>query len=172
MTLRTIGPSAYDSLTAGLSAVSSGDLRQALEFRLLGPFEVASADAVLPVGGPRQRALLAYLLLHANEVVRRDALIDALWGDDPPARAQNALQVAIHGLRKLLGPDRIDTVADGYRLRVEPGELDLAGFLERRAQAPAEALELWRGAALTGVDAPFASAEAARLEDLWLAAGP
>jgi predicted ATPase/DNA-binding SARP family transcriptional activator len=150
--------------------VSSGDRLRRFEFRLLGSLEVASGGAVLPVGGPRQRSLLAFLLLHGNEVVRRNTLIDALWGEDPPARAQNALQVAIHGLRKLLGADRIETVGDGYRLRVEPGELDLTRFLERRDESPAEALELWRGPALSGVDAPFALAEAARLDDLRLAA--
>ncbi len=144
--------------------------RGRLEFRLLGPLEVESGGAVLPVGGPRQRSLLAFLLLHSNEVVRRDALIDALWGEDPPARVQNALQVAVHALRKLLGSDRIETVGDGYRLRVEAGELDLARFLEHQEEAPAAALELWRGPALVGVDAPFASAEAARLDDLRLAA--
>jgi predicted ATPase/DNA-binding SARP family transcriptional activator len=149
-------------------AVSSGDRGKHFEFRLLGPFEVLSDGAALPVGGPRQRSLLAVLLLNANKVVRRDALIDAVWGEDPPARVQNALQVAIHGLRKLLGADRIETVGDGYRLRVEAGELDLARFLEE--EDPAAALGLWRGPALIGVDAPFASAEAARLDDLRLAA--
>ena len=143
--------------------------RGRLEFRLLGPLEVESCGALLPVGGPRQRSLLAFLLLHANEVVRRDALIDSVWGESPPARVQNALQVAIHALRKLLGPDRIETVGDGYRLRVVAGELDLARFLEHQEDAPAAALELWRGPALAGVDAPFASAEAARLDDLRLA---
>lgn len=142
---------------------------ESIEFRLLGPLEVASGGAVLPVGGPRQRSLLAFLLLHANRVVRRDALVDALWGEEPPARAHNALQVAVHGLRKLLGADRIDTVGDGYRLRVEPGELDLARFLEQREEHPSDALALWRGPALAGVDASFASTEAARLDELRLA---
>ena len=149
--------------------MTSGD-RGRIEFRLLGPLEVESGGVLLPVGGPRQRSLLTFLLLHANEVVRRDALIDALWGEDPPARVQNALQVAIHALRKLLGADRIETAGDGYRLRVEAGELDLARFLEQQEVDPAAALELWRGPALVGVDAPFASAEAARLDDLRLAA--
>ena len=89
---------------------------------------------------------------------------------NPPARVQNALQVAIHALRKLLGPDRIETVGDGYRLRVETGELDLARFVELQEEDPAAALELWRGPALVGVEAPFAPAEATRLEDLRLAA--
>jgi predicted ATPase/DNA-binding SARP family transcriptional activator len=150
--------------------VSSGDSSRRFEFRLLGPLEVESKGAVLPVGGPRQRALLAFLLLHANEVVKRERLIDALWGEEPPARAHNALQVAVHGLRRVLGPERIETVGDAYRLRVKPGELDLARFRDVLEQAPAAALGLWRGAALAGIDAPFAAAEAARLEDLRLAA--
>jgi predicted ATPase/DNA-binding SARP family transcriptional activator len=150
--------------------VRSADRGTRFEFRLLGPLEVESDGAVLPVGGPRQRALLAFLLLHANEVVRRERLIDALWGDEPPARAQNALQVAVHGLRRVLGPERVETVGDGYRLHVEPDELDLGRFQELLRQSPAAALELWRGPVLAGVEAPFAAAEAARLEQLRLAA--
>jgi predicted ATPase/DNA-binding SARP family transcriptional activator len=140
------------------------------EFRLLGPLEVESDGAVLPVGGPRQRALLAFLLLRANEVVKRESLIDALWGEDPPPRAHNSLQVAVHGLRKLLGPERIETVGEGYRLHVEPGELDLERFQEILERDPAAARELWRGPALADVEAPFAAAEAGGLNDLHLAA--
>jgi hypothetical protein len=124
------------------------------EFRLLGPLEVVSDRAVLPVGGPRQRALLAFLLLSANQIVARDRLIDALWGESPPATAANALQVAVHGLRKVLGQDRVLSRGGGYELLVQPGELDLDEF-ERvlgRARSgvatPAElrhALSLWRG---------------------------
>ena len=125
--------------------MSSGDRVEGFEFRLLGPLEVVADSAVLPIGGPRQRALLAFLLLHANEVVSRDALIDALWGEEPPARAHNSLQVAIHGLRKLLGAERIETVADGYRLRIERGELDLARFEELLAGDPAAAACRWSG---------------------------
>jgi predicted ATPase len=150
--------------------VRSRDRGTRFEFRLLGPLEVESDGAVLPVGGPRQRALLAFLLLHANEVVRRERLIDALWGEQPPARAQNALQVAVHGLRRVLGPERVETVGDGYRLHVEPDELDVARFQELLRQSPAAALELWRGPVLAGVEAPFAAAEAARLEQVRLAA--
>jgi len=151
-------------------AMTSEDTGRRFEFRLLGPLEVASDGAVLPVGGPRQRALLGFLLLHPNENVKRDRLIDALWGDEPPERAQNALQVAVHGLRKLLGPERIETVGDAYRVRVEPGELDLARFRELLERSPGAALALWRGPALSGIYAPFATAEAARLEELRLAA--
>jgi predicted ATPase/DNA-binding SARP family transcriptional activator len=141
-----------------------------LEFRLLGTLEVEADGAVLPVGGPRQRALLAFLLLQANEPVRRERLVDALWGEEPPAQAQNSLQVAVHGLRKLLGQERIETVGDGYRLFVRPGELDLERFQELAGSDPAAALALWRGPALAGVEAPFARAEADRLEELRLAA--
>jgi predicted ATPase/DNA-binding SARP family transcriptional activator len=153
-----------------LTAVVSGVAAKRFEFRLLGPLEVAADGALLPVGGPRQRALLAFLLLNANEVVPRARLIDALWGERPPARAQNALQVAVHGLRRLLGPQRIETVADGYRLRLQPGELDLERFQELSGRDPAAALALWRGPALAGLEAPFAAAESARLEELRLAA--
>ena len=145
-------------------------MRPSLQFRLLGPLEVARDGAVLPVGGPRQRALLAFLLLHANEAVNRESLIDALWGEEPPEQVRNALQVAVHGLRRLLGRERIETVGDAYRLRVEPGELDLARFRELLVQSPVAALELWRGPALAGIEAPFAAAEAARLEELRLGA--
>jgi predicted ATPase/DNA-binding SARP family transcriptional activator len=150
--------------------VSAGVAGTRVDFRLLGPLEVEAGGAVLPVGGPRQRALLAYLLLYANEVVSDSRLIDALWGEEPPSRAANSLQVAVHQLRKLLGRERIETVGDGYRLRLEPGELDLERFGELLERNPATALELWRGPALAGVDAPFAQAESARLEELRLAA--
>ena len=126
--------------------------------------------APLRLGGPRQRALLAFLLLHANEVVKGEHLVDALWGEQPPERAKNAVQVAVHGLRRLLGAERVDTVGDGYRLLVRPGELDLDGFRELVNRAPAAALALWRGPALAGVEAPYVTAEADRLEELRLAA--
>jgi predicted ATPase/DNA-binding SARP family transcriptional activator/Tfp pilus assembly protein PilF len=153
-----------------------------VEFRLLGPLEVEQEGRVLAVGGRRQRALLAALLLHANTVVSRDRLIDALWGENPPETAANALQVAVHALRKLLGADRIVTRGRGYLLRVEAGELDVERFgalTERaRTEPPAEAaatlrgaLALWSGPPLSDLgEAPFAAVEAARLEELHLVA--
>jgi predicted ATPase/DNA-binding SARP family transcriptional activator len=149
-----------------------------VELRLLGPLEVERDRRVLAVGGPRQRALLALLLLHANTVVPRDRLIDALWGERPPETAANSLQVAVHALRKLLGADRIVTHGPGYLLRVEEGELDLQRFEElverARNEAPAaaaaslrEALALWRGPPLSELgEAPFAETERARLDQL------
>jgi predicted ATPase/DNA-binding SARP family transcriptional activator len=147
------------------------------KFRILGPLEVASAGHALALGGPRQRAVLTLLLLHSNELVPRDRLIDGLWGDRPPETAANSLQVAIHGLRKLLGSERVETRGAGYRLRVAPGELDLDRFeqlAERaRRERPArasetlrEALALWRGPALADLgQATFAGTESIRLEE-------
>jgi DNA-binding SARP family transcriptional activator len=153
-----------------------------VEFRLLGPLEVEQDSRNLAVGGRRERALLAILLLHANTVVPRERLIDALWGEHPPEKAANSLQVAVHALRKVLGADRIDTRGTGYLLRIEGRELDLHRFTElaeqARGEAPAaaaetlrEALALWRGPALTDLgETPFAAAERGRLEALHLAA--
>jgi predicted ATPase/DNA-binding SARP family transcriptional activator len=150
---------------------------------VLGPLEVTSGGTELRYGGPKQRALLAFLLLRANEAVGRDRLIEAVWGDDPPATAANALQVHVHGLRKLLGPGRLETRGNAYLLHVEPGELDVERFedLVRQARAvddPATrldrlqgALELWRGSALADLaELPFAELESQRLEEARVAA--
>ncbi|MDX6370765.1 MAG: hypothetical protein QOG93_2267 [Gaiellaceae bacterium] len=133
------------------------------------------------LGAPKQRALAAVLLLSANEVVARDRLIDELWGGAPPRSAAQSLQVYVHGLRQALGADRIETHGTGYRLRVEPGELDLERFDRLVAGAakslsssqPADAAEdirmalgLWRGSPLADLGGePVAQTEAARLED-------
>lgn len=160
----------------------SDDAGTRIEFSVLGPLEVAIRGAVLPVGGPRQRALLALLLLNANRAVSRERLMEGLWGESPPETAPNALQVAVHGLRKVLGAERIERRGEGYVLHVHPGELDLDRFeglaARARSQEPqaasktfAEALDLWRGTALGDLGgATFASVEAARLEELRLAA--
>ncbi len=144
-----------------------------MEFRMLGPLEVVGdGGAHVPLGGRRPRALLALLLLHGNEVVSTDRLIDGIWGDRPPASAQGALQVHVHALRKALGPDRILTRAPGYLLRVGSDELDQRRFERLVAEGDLRgALALWRGPALADVaDEPFAQAEAARLDEARLAA--
>ena len=147
-----------------------------MEFRLLGPLEVLGDDGVpVPLGGRRPRALLARLLLEPNAVVSTDRLMDAVWGESPPASAQSALQVHVHAVRQALGAERIETRPPGYRLRVEPDELDVERFhaLVARgdAAALAEALSLWRGPALADLaDEAFARADAARLDDARLAA--
>jgi DNA-binding SARP family transcriptional activator len=153
-----------------------------MEFRLLGPLEVTEHDRSLALGGVKQRSLLAVLLLHANEVVSTDRLIDELWGAAPPPTAAKSIQVHISKLRKELGEGRLATQAPGYVLRVHPWELDLTRFEqlagESRRAAPRaaaqklrEALALWRGPALADLAyEPFTQAEIARLEELRLAA--
>src|SRR5688572_14548675 len=147
-----------------------------MEFRILGALEVVQDGRALDVGGPRQRAVLAILALHANQVVSRDRLIDELWRESPPATAQTALQVHVSQLRKALGADRIETRAPGYRLRIEPDELDLVRFeqlVTEARRAPAadagdqlrQALDIWRGPPLADLDDALARPERARLEE-------
>ena len=120
----------------------------------------------------RQRALLGYLLLRANEVVPQDRLIDALWGEAPPPTAVTALHGYVSRLRRLLGTGRLETRPPGYLLRVEPDELDLYRFRELLAQdRHDEALALWRGPPLADLAfEDFAQSEIARLEELRLSA--
>ena len=152
-----------------------------MEFRILGPLEVIQDGVPLSLGGPKHRALLALLLLHANEPVPQPVLVDGLWGERPPETAPKALQVYVSQLRRVLGREVIRTLAGGYELVVEPDELDLLRverlIAEAREAAPAdaapklrEALALWRGPALADVrEAAFAQAETGRLEELRLA---
>src|SRR5262249_58052923 len=105
-----------------------------MEFAVLGRLEVRTAGEGTPLGGPKQRALLALLLLSANDVVSRDHLVDALWGERAPATAQRSLDSYVSRLRALLGPDRIERRPPGYLLRVAPGELDLERFERLLAQ--------------------------------------
>jgi DNA-binding SARP family transcriptional activator len=150
-----------------------------MQFRLLGPLEVVDeGDRSLPLGGRKQRSVLAVLLLHANDVVATEHLVDEVWGASPPATVAKSIQVYVSRMRKELGDGRLVTRAPGYALRVEPSELDLARFEALVAQAadadPAtaaarlrEALALWRGPALADLAyEPFARAHAARLEEL------
>ena len=155
-----------------------------MEFRILGPLEVADGDVVVPLAGAKQRALLAILLLSANEVVSSDRLIDELWGEQSPESGRAALQVRVSQLRKALGGggELIFTRAPGYVLRLEREQLDLHRFErlvgEADAAEPAvaaaklrEALALWRGPALADLAyESFARAAIGRLEELRLAA--
>src|SRR5262245_35116267 len=152
------------------------------EFRILGPLEVLAADGEpLVLGGQKQRAVLALLLLRANHVVATDFLIDALWGANPPRTATTSLQNSISALRKLLGPHMLLTKSPGYQLLVGRDELDLFRFErlvdEARSVEPAEraerlrqALALWRGEPLPEIALEeFADADVRRLEELHLA---
>ena len=98
-----------------------------MQYRILGPLEVIGPNGPLPLGGPKQRALLALLLLRANEVVATDALIDRLWGERPPATAAKVLQVQVWRLRKALGNDALATRAPGYVLHVD-AEAEIPDF--------------------------------------------
>src|SRR6478672_1004125 len=121
-----------------------------MEFRILGPLEVEEEGRLLKLGGAQPRALLALLLLHANEVVSRDRLIDELWDGQAPETAATAIQVHVSQLRKVLGRDVIVTQRPGYVIRASDGELDLKRFedaVERSGSAaPEEAAELLKGA--------------------------
>ncbi|HEX6026631.1 MAG TPA: AfsR/SARP family transcriptional regulator [Solirubrobacter sp.] len=153
-----------------------------MRFRLLGPLEIVDQERVLALGGAKQRSLLALLLLHANEVVATDRLIAELWGDSPPATVDKSIHTYVMRMRRELGPDRLVTRVPGYVLRVDPEELDLAGFERlrgeaRRVEPPRaaeklrEALALWRGPPLADLAyEPFAQTEIVRLEELRLAA--
>src|SRR5262245_30872384 len=99
-----------------------------MDYRLLGPLEVRIGAAPLPLGGAKQRALLALLLLNANRVVARDRLVDELWGESPPETAVATIQVYVSRLRKLLPEGTLATHAPGYLLAVEPDTVDLQRF--------------------------------------------
>lgn len=122
-----------------------GKGRRTIEFRVLGPVAAVGDDGPLTLGAPKQRALLAFLLLNANAVVPRDRLVDVLWGSEPPRSAVSSLQVYVHGLRKVVGPERIERHGAGYRLQLEPEELDLGRF-GRLVEAAASALASGRAA--------------------------
>ncbi len=156
--------------------------RDQVEFRLLGTLEARTGKGPLPLGGPKQRALLALFLLNANRVLARERLIDELWGTGPPETAVKAVQVYVSRLRKLLPDGMLVTRSPGYLLEVEPEALDLQRFerllAEARRSDPAlasgllrEALGLWRGPPLAEfADLAFARAEAGRLENMRRAA--
>lgn len=161
-----------------------------MEFRLLGPLEVSDHGRALELGGRKRRALLALLLLHANEVVSSDRLIEELWGEEPPQAAATALHGHVSRLRKLLGGDGsseqlLVTRPPGYMLQLKPEQLDLERFerlrdegraarskgdLEAASTALQAALSLWRGPALGDLAYErFAQTEVNRLEELRLA---
>jgi peptide/nickel transport system substrate-binding protein len=170
--------------------------RGRMDYRILGPLEVMAGDRPVELGGEKQRALLAILLLHANEPVSVDGLIDGVWGERPPATAIKTAQGYVARLRRALDGGEHDsgrssngvlvTRGHGYLLRVEPGELDVdrfRGLVEqgRHALALGKAehaagvlragLDLWRGPALADFAyEPFAQAAIAQAEELRLAA--
>jgi len=157
-----------------------------VEFRILGPLEVADGGGPIPLQASKQRALLGVLLLHPNEVVSSERLIDELWGERPPATAAKVVQTYVSHLRRALGPEMIATRAPGYLLHIEEDALDATRFRRltaegRRLAANAEhehantvyreALAMWRGPPLADVVfESFARNEVERLEEEWLGA--
>src|SRR5881227_2151335 len=101
---------------------------EAMDFRLLGPLEVRSQGRALPLGGPKQRAVLALLLLHPGEVVSTDRLVDDLWGERPPKTVDAYIQNCISRLRGVLGRDAIETRSPGYLLRADAADIDAVRF--------------------------------------------
>src|SRR5436190_2637709 len=158
---------------------------QDLFFRVLGPLEVDAATGSVPLGGVKQRAVLGSLLLRANQVVPVDALIDDVWGDEPPEGARNSLHTYVSNLRRSLGENRVQGRPPGYVLVVGAAEIDTTRFdalvRDARAALPldpavatatlADALALWRGPALADLASlPSFVADAARLDELRLQA--
>ena len=158
-----------------------------MEHRILGSLEVVHGGRQLPLGGTKQRAVLAILLLHRREVVSVDRLVDELWGETPPDTATKTVQVYVSRLRKALGEGVLLTRGGGYVVEIDDEQLDAGRFERLGARGPrgagarrrrrrrgtcfAQALALWRGPPLADLAyEPFAQSEIARLEELRLAA--
>src|SRR5215218_1906203 len=155
-------------------------------YAILGPIELSNGGRRVAAGGPRQVALLAYLLVHANRAVPADLLLDAVWGERPDGGSLKRVHMAVARLRKTLdshgsdGEPRLRTAAGGYLLRVRHGDLDADVFegrlqegrsaLDRGDAAPAaeilrDALAMWRGPPLCEVGyEEWAQPEIRRLE--------
>lgn len=159
-----------------------------MDYRILGPLEASDGERLLALGGARQRAVLALLLLRSNEALPRDLIVDELWGEKPPQTAGKVLQNCVSALRKELpaGGEALRTVGGAYALQVAPGELDrdrferglaegraalAAGESEEAAEQLRAALGLWRGSPLSDFTYErFAQDEITRLEELHLEA--
>src|SRR3954454_23024198 len=113
-----------------------------MQFRLLGPLEVEADDGPVDVGAGKRRALLAHLLIHANEVVSAEQLMDELWDEHPPATAAKSVQVYVSQLRKALSANgaALATRGSGYVISVTADEIDALMF-EERVRAAQKALK-------------------------------
>ena len=157
----------------------------AAQFRILGSLAASIAGEPIPLGGPKQRLILALLILEANRIVSADRLIAQVWGDEPPDAARGTLQAYISRLRRALGVTRIEAQAPGYVLRAERDEVDGDQFERQVAEARRRldsdpqaaktmldaALGLWRGPALDDLSTePSVHAHVSRLEELRVSA--
>ncbi|AIR96908.1 BTAD domain-containing putative transcriptional regulator [Streptomyces glaucescens] len=164
-----------------------------LRIQLLGPVRAWRDGTEVPLGPPKQRAVLSLLASRANDVVGVDTIVDALWDGDVPHSAANSVHTYVAGLRRELEPGRsrrgasavLVSASGGYCLRTEPDQVDAALFVRRHTEARRswaqgdtdtslrlyeEALSLWRGEAYAAIPGPFASMERTRLRDLRLTA--
>jgi predicted ATPase/DNA-binding SARP family transcriptional activator len=152
------------------------DAQSTVVLRLLGPFEVAVDGAIVDCGGPKQRSLLAYLVLHDGEPVNLDTLVRAVWGDDAPDGAVRSLRTYISNVRRLLGPAvELRGERGTYRLDLRSGETDVERFRmavkeaatvedpRDRSRILEEAIDLWRGPFLAGIDRSWVQEEEAIL---------
>ncbi|MFC3452620.1 AfsR/SARP family transcriptional regulator [Amycolatopsis speibonae] len=151
---------------------------------LLGDVVARAGSLAIPLGAPRQRAVLAILATRANQTVSRSELIDGVWGSSPPPSVEGSVHTYIHGLRRALsvaGEDILTRTGSGYQLAIGPDDLDLAVVETRLRQARlvavsgdksaasdliADCLKLWRGVPLFGIPGPFADTERVRLTKL------
>jgi DNA-binding SARP family transcriptional activator len=158
---------------------------ETLEFQLLGPIEARGEQGAVVLGGALSRSILAALLLQPNRTVPTKQLIDAAWGESPPAGARTLVQNRVSTLRRILREARpedelITTMGSGYLIQLEAGQLDVEVFTNGAARADrlaesgdpggaagelASALALWRGPALDGVTTPYLRTAAQRLEE-------
>jgi DNA-binding SARP family transcriptional activator len=159
-----------------------------LRVGVLGPVTAWDSDRELPVGQPRQQAVLGILAMRANRVISRSELVDAVWGHDPPASAEGGIYTYVAGLRRIIEPNRslrgpgrvLVSSGAGYVLHLVPGQPDAVAFEQYLARARQlrkagdavgsvtaldSALALWRGVAFAGVPGPFAETERARLSE-------
>lgn len=165
-----------------LRGTEPSSLGGALTIRLLGSLEVERDGVRVPIGGQKQRAVLALLALRAGEVVPTEVLIDRLWGESPPRTASTSLQNAVSQLRKAIGAEAVVTRSPGYVLAIDKEQIDAHHFerlletasgveAEERRQILADALRLWTGRPLSDFTyEAFAQGEIARLEERRLAA--
>ena len=173
-------------LDLGIPFAEREGYRRPVQFLVLGSVEVVQeGDGDIALGGPKQRAVLAHLLLRANNLVPTEVLIDEVWGEEPPETVRNTLQTYAARLRKALGPGRLEGSRAGYVLRADPSEVDAHRFQsllrDARRLLPIDptaavaafdhALSLWRGPAFGDLAGePSIGAEVARLEELRLGA--
>ncbi|WP_370942251.1 BTAD domain-containing putative transcriptional regulator [Amycolatopsis sp. cg5] len=154
--------------------------------QLLGPVRAWSGETEVLLGPSRQRAVFAVLAASAGRMVSRSELVDALWGDSPPAQAANSLYTYVSRLRRLLRASDgavIESAGSGYRLAIDPDSVDLGAFsrlrraidearrnhgLSRACELIDEALALWQGRAFGDVDGPFADTQRIHFEELRL----